>query len=108
MAISRKKNPYYFLDKDDIEEEVGNDVHATPIGTHFGEAGERLRSARTRGKSAVPGFESRPGSKLAPLDRKPSAPPELTEEEKEVEKHIINDDNNHNGIAGNDEEVDIW
>ena len=56
----------------------------------------------------MPGIESRPGSKLAPLDRKPSAPPELTEEEKEVEKHIINDDNNHNGIAGNDEEVDIW
>ena len=93
----------------------------SPTGSHFGEAGQRLRSARTRGNSAVlknsthqkitdsqmttpMNNTSSDNLKMTNNNKEPAS--ELTEEEKEVEKHIINDDG-PNGIL-NEADVDIW
>ena len=39
---------------DEIEDEPGNpwDESTTPVGSHFGESGDRIRSARIRGKTS--------------------------------------------------------
>ena len=118
----------HFQDK--TEKEVSkaiNDVQSTPIGSHFGEAGERLRSARTRGSQSRPtSAVSVTSTKISSnhdltknndFTKKKDAVPakipitkvELTDEEKEIEKHIINvdDKNSANGLNG-DEDVDIW
>ena len=104
-----------------------NDIQSTPIGSHFGEAGERLRSARTRGSQSRPtSAVSVTSTKISSnhdltknndFTKKKDAVPakipitkvELTDEEKEIEKHIINvdDKNSANGLNG-DEDVDIW
>ena len=91
-------------------------IFFTHTGSHFGEAGQRLRSARTRGQSAVmknsthqkisPPVSTTTASDLKMTNNNKEPPPELTEEEKEVEKHIINDDG-PNGIL-NEADVDIW
>ena len=40
---------------DEIEDEPGNpwDESTTPVGSHFGESGDRIRSARIRGTTAT-------------------------------------------------------
>ncbi len=40
---------------DDIEDEPGNpwDDSTTPVGSHFGESGDRIRSAKLRGKTTT-------------------------------------------------------
>ena len=98
----------FSMDKDEMEEknvsEILNDVNATPIGSHFGEAGERLRSAKhARVRSAAPAKKSSHSNintdeekKLRELAMK------MTQEEEEAEKHIINDDNE------DATEDDIW
>lgn len=80
----------------DLEDDakVPSSDEATPVGSHFGEAGERLRSARTRDSSSRP---------------RPILNGEISEpEEKEVENEIIEDHdmNNNNDEDGND--VELW
>ena len=96
----------FSMDKEDEEEknvsDILNDVNSTPIGSHFGEAGERLRSAKhARVRSAVPkkpaNLSTEEEAKLRELARA-----QLKQEEEEAEKYIINDDN------GNAAEDDIW
>lgn len=40
---------------DDVEDEPGNpwDDSTTPVGSHFGESGDRIRSAKLRGKTTT-------------------------------------------------------
>jgi len=40
---------------DDIEDEPGNPWNdsTTPVGSHFGESGDRIRSAKIRGKTTT-------------------------------------------------------
>jgi hypothetical protein len=40
---------------DEIEDEPGNpwDESTTPVGSHFGESGDRIRSAQIRGKTST-------------------------------------------------------
>jgi hypothetical protein len=40
---------------DEIEDEPGNpwDESNTPVGSHFGESGDRIRSAKIRGKTST-------------------------------------------------------
>ena len=82
-----------------------NEVQSTPIGSHFGETRKRLRSARTR-RSQLRLTKISSNYDLTKNNdftkRKDAVPAkititkvELTEEEKEIEKHIINvDDKN--------------
>ena len=119
-------NSYFFLFLHEGKKEVSNDINDMQL-PHFGEASKRLRSARTRGS------QLRPTSAISLTSTKvlsnhdltrntdftkmndavpakiPITKIELTEEEKEIEKHIINvdDKNSANGLNG-DEDVDIW
>ena len=99
------------MDSDEEEEPNKNDnknINHTPIGTQFGEQGERLRSARVRSAvkpvaAAVKKVENEPklvenGDEYAEIGLiKPR------EDELEVEKHIINDD-----ADAEDDEDSIW
>ena len=100
-----------FKMEDEEEEDIAqtlNGVHSTPVGSHYGEQGERLRSARTRSariSSAVSRSVSLPNGEAGSNPRgtvsEKSSP---TEEEKEVEKYIRNED-----ADGDDEkDDDIW
>ena len=95
--------------KNDIKNNI---INHTPIGTQFGEQGERLRSARVR--SAVQPISVKKVEKQDDSKRIENGPDDSTydaveiglikptEEELEVEKHIINDD------ADDDDEDSIW
>ena len=90
------------------------DVNQTPIGTQFGERGERLRSARVR--SAI---NPNAGKKIdiqedsseiglivenGPVDNAGKSKTQPNEDEIEAEKHIINDDDDDE----DGDENDIW
>lgn len=85
----------------DLEEDYSKASSAddsTPIGSHFGEAGERLRSARSRDLSSRP----------KPIVNGEIPQEEPTQEEKEVENDIINDGDDENDINNNDDNDEIW
>ena len=104
------------MESDDEQDEIAqtlNDVNSTPVGSHFGEQGERLRSARIRSASAVSrknhmvnhSNETKSvdmNQNASETDRKASEM--ITkEEEQEAEKHIIDDDGD-----GEEGKEDIW
>jgi hypothetical protein len=90
-------------------------MNSTPIGTHFGESGERLRSARSRGLSAqvpVPA-SARKLEPINPVSKQNGIiqPPEPSEDEIEAQKHIIDDDGDDGNAyaeAGKENPDDIW
>ena len=84
--------------------EILHDVNATPIGSHFGEAGERLRSAKhSRVRSAAPAKKSTHSNLTTDEEKKlRELALKMTREEEEAEQHIINDDNE------DATEDDIW
>ena len=85
--------------------EIFNSVNSTPIGSHFGEAGERLRSAKSaRLKSAVPKKSVKPPQTAEEKKLQELAMAQLKQEEEEAEQHIINDD----GDDTTTETDDIW
>lgn len=95
-----------FKIQDDEDEDQGPVAKAdqiTPVGTQFGEQGERLRSARAR-QVPLPMTSTMNGEveKLEDLKVKADLI-EQEENEKEAEKYIINDDNEET-----DEKDDLW
>lgn len=78
----------------------GSGEETTPIGSHFGEAGERLRSARSRDRTGL--------SSAAPKPKENGEIPQLTEEEKEAEKEIIEDNDEEEDKNADDDNDEIW
>ncbi len=98
-------------EEDDIAAAL-SDMNSTPVGSHFGEQGERLRSAKVRSKQPVQVHPEHDSNEIIANGNIPNAnvkPPaaaaskEVSNEDIEAEKHIINDDDNDD-----DGEEDAW